>query len=732
MTIRAARIAALALTLLLAAAIAGLWPAGPGQPPPAAAHTPCSIVGTISITSTASTDKNYVTGDTITVRISFNSGIVVDEHTEMRLKIQVGANERTATVPAASSVYFGLFSYQQNLTSLTFNYQVVASDSDQDGITVAANALSGTMKHRHGDTLQDYLNLHSTANNTLTTAQSNHLVNSNDYDDDNDNLIDIRSLAQLNAVRWDLDGQGDQDSESTTNWTNYKAAFPAAQPRMGCPNTCTGYELRASLDLDTDGDGQTHTNGSGDSGDTYYNGGQGWTPIGGVYDATFDGNGHTIDNLFIYTSVAAGNAYTGLFRELGGNGVVTTLGVTNAYSNYSYPAEPDSGILVGRNNGAITAAYTTGSVRSTAYTGGLVGVMNSGSIKASYSEARIEATHPGGAGGLVGHKVSGSITASYYAGAQVAANNGNGGLVGRLNPPANITNSYWDKTPEGVPDTSAGSPATAGKTTAELQSPVGYTGIYATWNLNLDGQTGNDDPWDFGANNDYPVLKYGGHTLTAQGRTLKDYDDNNDGLIEITTLAQLDAIRYDLDGEGDQDSESAANWNQYRAAFPNAMAGMGCPLTDHDSSPTTPEQPTCTGYELRADLDFDTNGNGHTHTGRNGDGDDAYNNGGRGWIPIGGAYNATFDGNGHTIDNLFIKTTTADRYDIGLFRQLGGSSGVITALGGGTLTSPIPALCRRRPATAAFWSVKTAAPLWPPTPPAMWRAMSILAAWSVR
>ena len=29
-----------------------------------------------------------------------------------------------------------------------------------------------------------------------------------DYDDDNDNLIDIRTLAQLNAVRYDLDGNG--------------------------------------------------------------------------------------------------------------------------------------------------------------------------------------------------------------------------------------------------------------------------------------------------------------------------------------------------------------------------------------------------------------------------------------------------------------------------------------------------------------------------------------------
>ena len=40
-----------------------------------------------------------------------------------------------------------------------------------------------------------------------------------------------------------------------------------------------------------------------------------------------------------------------------------------------------------------------------------------------------------------------------------------------------------------------------GKTTAELQAPTGYTGIYEYWNLF------GDDLWDFGASNQYPVLK---------------------------------------------------------------------------------------------------------------------------------------------------------------------------------------------------------------------------------
>ena len=45
-----------------------------------------------------------------------------------------------------------------------------------------------------------------------------------------------------------------------------------------------------------------------------------------------------------------------------------------------------------------------------------------------------------------------------------------------------------------------------GKTTAELQSPTGYTGIYQEWNLDLDGDGRPDNLWNFGTESDYPAL----------------------------------------------------------------------------------------------------------------------------------------------------------------------------------------------------------------------------------
>ena len=145
-------------------------------------------------------------------------------------------------------------------------------------------------------------------------------------------------------------------------------------------------------------------------------------------------------------------------------------------------------------------------------------------------------------------------------------------------------------------------------------------------------------------------------------------------------------MRYDLDGNGDPTSAA------YNGAFPNrnrsAIERMGCQLTDHDSMPATPDRATCTGYELMASLDFDTDGDGATYTtSAMGvvavDADDTgnYFNGAAGWTPLGGhgattrqPFTATFEGNHHTISNLFINLDTAGDHTgkyVGLFADIG-------------------------------------------------------------
>ena len=252
-----------------------------------------------------------------------------------------------------------------------------------------------------------------------------------DYDDDDDGLVEVRTLAQLDAIRLDLDGDSLVDTEVLTE---YLAAFPGALDDTGCPaDGCNGYELGANLDFDTNG------NGEADAGDVYWNDGAGWEPIGGrlPWSATFDGNGYTIANLYIGARVGDGGLVFGPFGPFG-----TSSGYNDAglFGNSNGPIRNvvldgvdvtganDVGSLVGRNErkGDITNSATTGSVTGKRYVGGLVGY-NNGHISDSETSATVSGDDYGG--GLVGAN-SGSISGSRASGDVSSAGGPVGGLVG--------------------------------------------------------------------------------------------------------------------------------------------------------------------------------------------------------------------------------------------------------------------------------------------------------------
>ena len=146
-----------------------------------------------------------------------------------------------------------------------------------------------------------------------------------DYDADDNGLIEVSSVLQLNAVRYDLDGNGSvSDDASTTNVNEaelYAAAFPNPVTGMGCDTSggCSGYELSGNLDFDEDGDGTRN--------DTY-NTGAGWLPIGtnsDPYDGTFFGAGHSIANLYVNRGGSTGLDYAGLFGAIGSDAEMSNL-----------------------------------------------------------------------------------------------------------------------------------------------------------------------------------------------------------------------------------------------------------------------------------------------------------------------------------------------------------------------------------------------------------------------
>ena len=306
-----------------------------------------------------------------------------------------------------------------------------------------------------------------------------------DYDADDDGLISIRTLAQLDAIRHDLDGNGVSDFSAAA----YAAAFPSPAAGMGCPAAgCAGYELDASLDFDTNDNGRI------DEGDAYWNGGAGWVPIGRQgagtrYYANFDGNNHTISNLYINRPQTW---HVGLFG--------TTF--TGSVSNVGLPSVKITGYrfvgaLVGESYGKISNSYATGSVSGSGwfvgglvgdltfywwgssalsdsyaavtvsgggqYTGGLVGAASgnisdsyaTGSVTgvaevgglAGYSQRDISGSYATGSvagsgiavGGLVGYAPRGAITASYATGSVAGSDDYIGGLVGFMGVSAEYT-----------------------------------------------------------------------------------------------------------------------------------------------------------------------------------------------------------------------------------------------------------------------------------------------------
>ena len=311
-----------------------------------------------------------------------------------------------------------------------------------------------------------------------------------DYDTDDDGLIEITSLRQLDAVRHDLDGDGEpRRGESRA----YGRAFPGVDSRQGCggPTGCVGYELGADLDFDTNG------NGLADKDDAYWNRGRGWLRIGNYaapFQAVFEGNGHTISNLFVDGFFAVG-----LFGPTEPSSVIRHVGLIGV----SVSGTNVVGGLVGRNSGSVIGSYVTGTVSGTgAAVGGLVGE-NHGSVVASYAavevtggdddvgglvganHAAVTASYATGrvaggdhVGGLVGSN-GGAIAASYATG-PVAGEADAGGLVGSnksTGTTGTATASYWDTTTSRRTTGAGGQ----GRNTAALQAPTGYSGIYSQW-----------------------------------------------------------------------------------------------------------------------------------------------------------------------------------------------------------------------------------------------------------
>jgi hypothetical protein len=307
------------------------------------------------------------------------------------------------------------------------------------------------------------------------------------------------------------------------------------------------------------------------------NAGAGFLPIGndpGFFAGSYDGQNHTISNLFINRpgtdNVGLFGYANGAIKNLGllnvlitGQNNVGALGGTLPSSDNCYATGNVSGISFvgglggligissnchascdvsgtdyiggfgGSNLGFVTQCYSTGTVSGSNFVGGCVGYNNNAMIMSCYSTGSVTGTG-NSVGGLVGFNINGSVLNSFATGS-VAGDSYVGGLVGGNDAGSSVQFCYSKGHVMGNSDkgglvgwvefgglieysfwdnqTSGQSTSAGGtgKTTAEMKR----VGIY------LD--PGLYTPWDFslagnnwaynGTDNDgYPFLRYETHT----------------------------------------------------------------------------------------------------------------------------------------------------------------------------------------------------------------------------
>ena len=246
-----------------------------------------------------------------------------------------------------------------------------------------------------------------------------------DVDVDGDGLIEIATAQQLNQSRHNLLGSSFTRSAGGVGDAN------------GCGNggsvtECNGYELVANIYLADYSDWQPIGRCTTSAFDC--------TPVNELFNATFDGNSHTINDLTITNHDGSYDNTAGLFGAISPTSILRNIHIRSG--NISDGGH-NVGLLVGYARGAsIINSSAEGAVDASGdNVGGLVGDGSDANITSSYA-AGGAVSGANNVGGLVGFGATATITSSYAAGGSVSGLSDVGGLVGEGGGSMTITSSY--------------------------------------------------------------------------------------------------------------------------------------------------------------------------------------------------------------------------------------------------------------------------------------------------
>lgn len=389
-----------------------------------------------------------------------------------------------------------------------------------------------------------------------------------------------------------------------------------------------------------------------------YNTGDGWTPIGksgAMFSGNFDGDNHTIKNLYIDTT----DSYAGLFgyiysatiKNLGiesgsikggtfaGGIVGDTLGgtvyISNCFNNASVSGTNYAGGIAGWTFFAtsISNCFNTGSI-SGHYAGGIVGIVSyaTTSIANCYNTGEVSGYN---AGGIVGATLANTdllITNSYSAGK--ISGNYTSGLLGKREDKLTVTDSFYNSDIVSGTVLEGDLAASTGRTTAQMTG--GMTGF-------------SSGEWTKKANTSsalyYPELTVFANSLNSAIRAASVQSVT----VEVTALWA---------GSGTQNDPYLVQSVEDLALLAQTV-NSGIKFT---------------GVYFRQTVDLDLNVSPY--------------NTGAGWTPIGGSggkhFDGFYDGNYKAIKNLYINSTLSYVAlfgyvsENGTLKNLGIASGTVT------------------------------------------------------
>ena len=431
-----------------------------------------------------------------------------------------------------------------------------------------------------------------------------------------------------------------------------------------------------------------------------------WIPIGSInqYRGTFDGDGHTISGLYIDSN----DYYQGLFGYLstdGDNtGTVQNLTVSGSVSGGMYV-----GGIAGNNRGSVTGCAFSGSVSGNSYVGGVVGE-NSGSVTncAFSGSVTSSSSYVGGVvgensdgstvencyntgtvtgtddyvGGVVGENRGISIVKNCYNTGAVSGGEDVGGVVGNNSSSSTVENCYNTGTVTG-PSTNVGG------VVGDNRGPV--KNCYNTGNI-----SGNVSGGVVGQNHGSVTNCYNIGTVSGGEDVGGVVGYNFDSVTGCYFLQQELEISGIGDGSGSgsatplsaekfESQESFTSWDFASTWKIEPIFGRPT-LQDNAEIGGTANNPykifTATQLKNFRDLVNDENGNPAAWAVlmNNIDlssvcGAELSNGQPVSWTPIGSiinSYEGTFDGNGKTIENLYINKLSSDYQ--GLFGRVNGGT----------------------------------------------------------